>query len=56
MTLNNICFSFSFIFGILFVLSNINVPIYIFKKPNLYDIYRDDNNKLYKYRLKYISK
>lgn len=55
MYFNNICFSFSFIYGILFVLYNIKLPIIILKKPNLNDIYRDDNNTLYKYKLKYIS-
>lgn len=53
--INDICYSFSFIFGILFVLSVIKLPIHIYIEPNLDDIYRDDNNNLYKYKLKYIS-
>ena len=44
-----------FILGGLTVILSNPLPHYIIKLPNLDDTYRDNNNKLYKYKLKFIS-
>lgn len=51
----NIFIILSFILGIYTVLITNKPPYYIVKIPNLNDTYKDENNNIYKYRLKYIS-
>ena len=56
--MNNIefvLFFISFLIGIIITLTTNLPPHYIVKLPNVNDIYKDNNNRLYKYRLKYIS-
>ena len=45
-----------FILGSLFVLNKCNIPYIINKNPNLNDIYVDNNNKKYKYKLVLVKK
>lgn len=45
----------AFVLGSLTTLLTNKPPYYIVKIPNLKDIYKDNTNNIYKYKLKFIS-
>lgn len=53
--MNYVFFYLSLLFGFITVILTNPIPHYIIKHPNLIDIYVDDKNNKYKYRLKYIK-